>query len=252
MQHSEKKMQKRILVIEDERHIAEGLQLNLSLQGYNVRLAYNGVSGLQEWKEWQPDLVVLDIMLPGIDGLSILQSIRLENEMIPILILSAKTEIDYKVKGLSYGVDDYLTKPFSLEEFLLRVERLLKRASWQENSRPAIHTESENSRDSYSFGDNHIDFTTMTATCSAGNINLTEQEVKLLKLFVVNQGTPLSRQQILQIGWGYSKRTSTRTVDNFIVRFRKYFEKTPKNPVHFKSIRSIGYVFYPDPDKPPE
>jgi DNA-binding response OmpR family regulator len=249
MQNSSDKMQKRILVIEDERHIAEGLQLNLSLQGYIVRLAFNGVSGLQEWKEWQPDLVVLDIMLPGIDGLSILQSIRLENEMVPILILSAKTEIDFKVKGLSYGVDDYLTKPFSLEEFLLRVERLLKRASWQGNSQPVINTGTENDQASYSFGDNHIDFKTMTAACSGGTINLTEQEVKLLKLFIVNQGIPLSRQQILQIGWGYSKRISTRTVDNFIVRFRKYFEKIPKRPVHFKSIRSIGYVFYPDPDK---
>jgi DNA-binding response OmpR family regulator len=243
-------MQKRILVIEDDRHIAEGLQLNLSLQGYDVRLAFNGVAGLQEWKEWQPDLVVLDIMLPGIDGLSILQSIRLDNEMVPILILSAKTEIDYKVKGLTYGVDDYLTKPFSLEEFLLRVERLLKRASWQGDSGSAVTSDSESDKEFYSFGGNHIDFKTMTAICEQGKINLTEQEVKLLKLFIVNQGTPLSRQQLLQIGWGYSKRTTTRTVDNFIVRFRKYFEKTPKNPIHFKSIRSIGYVFYPDPDEP--
>ena len=244
-------MRKRILVIEDERHIAEGLQLNLSLQGYEVRLAFNGVAGLQEWKEWQPDLVVLDIMLPGIDGLSILQSIRLENEMIPILILSAKTEIDYKVKGLSYGVDDYLTKPFSLEEFLLRVDRLLKRASWQGDSQSVVNSGSETSKERYSFGDNHIDFKTLTATtCHRDKISLTEQEVKLLKLFIVNQGTPLSRQQILQIGWGYSRRITTRTVDNFIVRFRKYFEKNPKNPEHFKSIRSIGYVFYPNPDQP--
>jgi two-component system alkaline phosphatase synthesis response regulator PhoP len=244
-----KKTKRRILVIEDEHHIAEGLQLNLSLQGYDVRLAFNGVSGLQEWKEWQPDLVVLDIMLPGIDGLSILQSIRLENEMVPILILSAKTEIDYKVKGLSYGVDDYLTKPFILEEFLLRVERLLKRASWTRDPHTSIDVDSNYNKDFYSFGDNHIDFKTMTAICKSGKISLTEQEVKLLKLFIAYQGKPLSRQQLLQIGWGYSKRTTTRTVDNFIVRFRKYFEKTPKNPAYFKSIRSIGYVFYPHPDK---
>jgi DNA-binding response OmpR family regulator len=244
------KTKKRILVIEDEHHIAEGLQLNLSLQGYDVRLAFNGVSGLQEWKEWRPDLVVLDIMLPGIDGLSVLQSIRLESEMVPILILSAKTEVDYKVKGLAYGVDDYLTKPFSLEEFLLRVERLLKRASWSRNSHSAVDADSIIDKDVYSFGDNHIDFKTLTATtCGSGKISLTEQEVKLLKLFIAYQGTPLSRRQLLQIGWGYSKRTSTRTVDNFIVRFRKYFEKTPKNPAHFKSIRSIGYVFYPYPEK---
>ena len=244
------KIKNRILVIEDERHIAEGLRLNLSLQGYDVRLAFDGVSGLQEWKTWQPDLVVLDIMLPGIDGLSILRSIRLENEMVPILILSAKTAIDDKVKGLSYGVDDYLTKPFILEEFLLRVERLLKRASWNRDSTGVLDVHDVSGKELYSFGDNHIDFHRMTAQCQKGEISLTEQEVKLLKLFIANQGKPLSRQQLLQIGWGYSKRTTTRTVDNFIVRFRKYFEKTPKNPVHFKSIRSIGYVFHAHPDEP--
>ena len=101
----------------------------------------------------------------------------------------------------------------------------------------------------YSFGGNDIDFKRMTALCRCGEINLTEQEAKLLKLFIANQDKPLSRQQLLQIGWGYSGRTTTRTVDNFIVRFRKYFEKKPKNPVHFKSIRSIGYVFCPHPEK---
>lgn len=243
---------KRILVIEDERHIAEGLQFNLSLQGYDVRLAYNGVSGLQEWKDWQPDLIVLDIMLPGIDGLSVLQSIRLENEMLPILILSAKTDIDYRVKGLSYGVDDYLTKPFSLEEFLLRVERLLKRASWSSDAATTRHVDTDGNLNEFAFGGNRIDFNRMTAHCRSGRITLTEQEAKLLKLFIANQGKPLSRQQLLQIGWGYSKRTTTRTVDNFIVRFRKYFEKTPKTPKHFVSIRSIGYVFYPEPESPKE
>jgi len=121
---------KRILVIEDERHIAEGLKLNLSLQGYDVIIASDGVAGLKKWKEWMPDLIVLDIMLPGIDGLSVLQNIRLEDERIPILILSAKGEPDDRIKGFSYGVDDYLSKPFNLEEFLLRVERLLTRGSW--------------------------------------------------------------------------------------------------------------------------
>jgi len=121
---------KRILVIEDEEHIAEGLKLNLSLQGYDVKIAVDGVSGLRQWKRWMPALIILDIMLPDIDGLSVLQSIRLEDERIPILILSAKGDPDDKIKGFSYGVDDYLSKPFNLEEFLMRVERLLVRASW--------------------------------------------------------------------------------------------------------------------------
>jgi two-component system, OmpR family, alkaline phosphatase synthesis response regulator PhoP len=237
----------RILVIEDDKHIAEGLKLNLSLQGYEVGIALNGVTGIQMWRDWQPDLIVLDIMLPGIDGLSILRNIRLEDEKIPILILSAKVATDYKVKGLAYGVDDYLTKPFSLEEFLLRVDRLLKRASWSHPGDAFENGFSENETNIFSFGNNRIDFKTMTATCKSGKVRLTEQEAKLLKLFLMNPGKPLSRDKLLQIGWGYTKGTTTRTVDNFIVRFRKYFEDNPKDPSYFISIRSIGYVFNADP-----
>ena len=184
-------------------------------------------------------------MLPGIDGLSVLRSIRLEDERIPILILSAKAATDYKVKGLSYGVDDYLTKPFSLEEFLLRVDRLLTRLSWYEEDGTENMTGSPEKK-IYTFGDNRIDFSTLIARNRKGEIQLTEQEAKLLKLFVQNPGKPLSRKKLLEIGWGYTGGTTTRTVDNFIVRFRKYFEKNPKKPVHFKSLRSIGYVFYAD------
>jgi two-component system alkaline phosphatase synthesis response regulator PhoP len=230
---------KRILIIEDDRHIAEGLELNLTLQGYDVDMAPDGVAGLAKWREVGPDMVILDIMLPGIDGLSILQSIRLEDEKLPILILSAKGDPDDRIQGLAFGVDDYMAKPFNLEELLLRVERLLKRGDWsQENSVPTTPTFS-----TYEFGDNYIDFQTNKARCQMGDISLTEQESKLLKLFISNRGKPLSRDQLLQIGWGYSRKTSTRTVDNFIVRFRKYFETDPKNPVYFKSLRSFGYLF---------
>jgi two-component system, OmpR family, alkaline phosphatase synthesis response regulator PhoP len=238
---------KRILVIEDDHHIAEGLKLNLSLQGYEVGIALNGVTGIQMWREWRPDLIILDIMLPGIDGLSILRNIRLEDEKIPIFILSAKVATDYKVKGLAYGVDDYLTKPFSLEELLLRVDRLLKRASWSIPSDVFANGLSENETNIFSFGTNQVNFQTMTAACKVGKVRLTEQEAKLLKLFLMNPGKPLSRNKLLQIGWGYTKGTTTRTVDNFIVRFRKYFEDNPKNPSYFISIRSIGYVFHADP-----
>jgi len=230
MKHSAKK---RILIVEDEGHIAEGLELNLSLQGYDVTIAPDGVAGLQKWKEWQPDLIVLDIMLPGIDGLSVLQNIRLEDDRIPILILSAKSDTEDKIKGLSCGVDDYITKPFDLDEFLLRVERLVTRASWAR----------EESYLSKAVGDNRIDFETSTADCKCGEIRLTDQEVKLLRLFIARRGKPLARNEILQIGWGYTGEMTTRTVDNFIVRFRKYFEDNPKKPVFFKSIRSIGYMF---------
>jgi DNA-binding response OmpR family regulator len=234
---------KRILVVEDDAHIAEGLKLNLSLHGYEVSVAENGVSGLRRWRELKPDLIVLDIMLPGIDGLSVLQSVRLEDERVPILILSAKAEPDDKIKGLSCGVDDYLSKPFNLEEFLLRVERLLVRASWSIHEEK-INVKLDGSGDKkYSFGDNTIDFEKSVALCRAGQIVLTEQEMKLLKLFIANRGKTLSRKKLLEIGWGYTGITTTRTVDNFIVRFRKYFEVDPKKPRYFKSLRLIGYLF---------
>jgi two-component system alkaline phosphatase synthesis response regulator PhoP len=234
-----KKTGKRILVIEDDEHIAEGLKLNLSLQGYEVMVALDGVSGLSRWKEWQPHLIVLDIMLPGIDGLSVLRNIRLVDERIPILILTAKGAPDDKVKGLSYGVDDYMTKPFNLDEFLLRVERLLTRVSWNHRKEAEIDAAVR----IYLFGGNRIDFDTHSAECRLGKVALTEQEMKLLKLFIANRGKPLSRKQLLEIGWGYTGGTTTRTVDNFIVRFRKYFEDDPQAPVYFQSIRSVGYIF---------
>ena len=233
----------RILVVEDEKHIAEGIRLNLSLLGYDVAIAIDGVSALQQWKTWRPDLIVLDIMLPGIDGFSVLQSIRLEDEKLPILILSAKATPDDRIRGLTHGVDDYLTKPFNLEEFQLRVERLIKRASW---SRGEIDRKSDRTAmvdNVFSFGGNRVEFDTGTAYCQAGVMRLTEQELKLLKLFIRHRGKPLSRTKILEIGWGYTGEMTTRTVDNFIVRFRKYFEANPKKPVFFKSVRSVGYLF---------
>ena len=238
---------KRILVIEDEGHIAEGICLNLSLQGFDAKIASDGIEGLEQWRSWKPDLIILDIMLPMIDGFSILKTIRQEDEKIPVLILSARGDTKDKVKGLRYGVDDYLSKPFDLEEFLLRVERLIKKKTWYDRDkkdRKPGYKMFEG--DHYDFGDNHIDFVSFKAECVAGEIVLTEQEIVLLKLFISNKGKHLSREMLLTAGWGYSRGTSTRTVDNFIVRFRKYFEKNPKKPVHFISRRSVGYIFNHD------
>ncbi len=229
---------KRILVVEDEAHMAEGLKLNLSLKGHEVRVATDGLSGLNAWREWQPHLIVLDIMLPVMDGLTVLQNIRLEDERLPILILSARGETDDRIAGFSHGVDDYLSKPFDLDEFLLRVDRLLTRVSLYEAS-----SGQQTAPSTYSFGGNTIDFGTLSATCRSGDITLTDQEAKLLKLFIANRGTPLSRQRILEIGWGFARGSTTRTVDNFIVRLRKYFEEDPKKPLFFKSLRSVGYIF---------
>lgn len=235
---------KRILVIEDEVHIADGIRLNLSIQGYQVKIAIDGLDGLEQWRSWKPDLIILDIMLPMIDGFSILKTIRQSDEKIPVLILSARGDTKDKVKGLRYGVDDYLSKPFDLEEFLLRVDRLIKKKTWYEGEKKDKNLKSKTFEgDHYDFGDNHIDFVTFKAQCTAGEIILTDQEIVLLKLFIANKGKPLSREMLLTTGWGYSRDTSTRTVDNFIVRFRKYFEKNPKQPIYFISRRSVGYVF---------
>ena len=235
--------EKRILVIEDEDHIADGLKLNLELKGYSVRIAPDGIVALQDWKEWRPDLIVLDIMLPGIDGLSVLRNIRLEDKHIPILILSAKGDPENKIEGFFHGVDDYLSKPFNLEEFLLRVDRLLFRTLRQNGEGSESQNDLSVNDSIYIFGGNQIDFSTLTAQSRFGEIRLTEQEARLLKLFITNRGKPISRRKLLEIGWGYARGTKSRTIDNFIVRFRKYFEKNPQDPVYFKSLRSVGYVF---------
>ncbi len=236
---------KRILVIEDESHIAEGIRLNLSILGYQVKVAGDGIDGLDQWRQWAPDLIILDIMLPMVDGFSILKTVRQTDEKIPVLILSARGDTKDKVKGLRYGVDDYLSKPFDLEEFLLRVERLIQKTQWyrQKDTDGFSGSLQTFEGDLYQFGNNTIDFISLKARCAAGEIVLTDQEAVLLKLFIAHKGKPLSRQMLLSAGWGYSKETTTRTVDNFMVRFRKYFEKNPKKPVYFVSRRSIGYVF---------
>lgn len=230
-----------ILIIEDDAHIAEGLKLSLGLNGYSVSVAADGADGLAQWKKVTPDLIVLDIMLPVIDGLTLLQSIRLEDSRLPILILSAKAAPEDVIRGLSFGVDDYLTKPFNLEEFLLRVERLLTRSNWANDTKnPADDSDSE-----LRFGNNRVDFATQTAWHGQKEIALTDQEAKLLKLFAAHPNKVLARSVLLEVGWGYTRTVSSRTIDNFMVRLRRYFEENPKKPAHFKSIRAKGYLFDP-------
>jgi DNA-binding response OmpR family regulator len=159
------------------------------------------------------------------------------------LILSARTTPDDRIKGLTHGVDDYLVKPFILEELQLRVQRLLTRAAWGRGETSGAEPIVAGGPISFAFGGNRIDFAMAQAEGPGGRVSLTDQEMRLLKLFISNRGQVLSRQRLLEIGWGYSGRMTTRTVDNFIVRFRKYFEDDPKHPRYFKSIRSVGYLF---------
>jgi two-component system, OmpR family, alkaline phosphatase synthesis response regulator PhoP len=224
----------RILLVEDEESIRNLVKLNLELEGYEVSTANDGKKALQKFQEEHFDMLILDVMLPEVDGFSIAEKVRLTHLDIPIMMLTAKDGQQDRITGLRRGADDYLTKPFNLEELLLRVQKLLQRA---------VKTP-ENTPEHYTFGDNNINFVTFEVSNETnGTFSLTKKEAMLLKLLVDRKNEVVSRQQILQSVWGYDVFPSTRTIDNFILSFRKYFEKDPANPIHFLSIRGIGYKF---------
>ena len=225
-----------ILLIEDEQHIAKGIVLNLELKGHQVTCCSDGLSGLSTFKENEYDLLILDLMLPGMSGEKILENIREIDEKFPVLVLSAKDESASKINCFNLGTDDYLSKPFNLEEFLLRVERLLKRSHW------SLDAESDVLEEKFYFENSWIDFKKFKAKGVDGEIDLTEQETRLLELFIRKRGEVLKRSEML-IHIGYASDSETRTLDNYIVRFRKYFEQNPKEPKLFKSVRSVGYIF---------
>jgi len=174
-----------------------------------------------------------------------IKEIRKLDPKIPILVISAKDQVKEKIRCLSLGVDDYLSKPFDLDEFLLRVDRLITRSEWNiAQSAPSNNGELEDDLlDSVEFGSNFIDFKNLKARSPHGAYDLTLQEVKILKVFVLNPNKPLTREEILEKALGYDRGVTTRSLDNFIVRFRKYFEADAKNPKYFKSVRSVGYLF---------
>lgn len=234
---------KRILVIEDEKHIAEGLKLNLSLQGYEVFVERDGLKGLERWKKERPDLLVLDLMLPTLDGHKILRQIREMDERSPILVLSAKDQSKDKVSCLLDGVDDYIAKPFDLDEFLLRVRRLLQQSQWYSAVKQVGMPLIDESLKEFQFGHNFVDLEKLIAKTPSSEFSITIQEAQVLRLFFSNPERPLTRAELLEYGWGYDVETSTRTIDNFIVRLRRYFEVDPREPQHFISIRSVGYIF---------
>ena len=223
----------RILLVEDEQSIRDTVKLNLELEGYEVVTASTGKKALKAIKEQHFDLIILDIMLPEVDGYQIAEQTRLTNTRVPIIMVTAKADGADRIQGLKKGADDYLAKPFQLEELLLRVEKLLARTK----------TESGDNVDKVTFGPNKVNFQTYEAQTPRGVINLTKKEAMLLKLLVDRKNEVVSRQQILQAVWGYDVYPSTRTIDNFILSFRKYFEEDPKNPKHFQSIRGVGYKF---------
>jgi len=226
----------RILLAEDEESLRELIELNLELEGYHVDSVVDGKAALEKTKHAHYNLAILDVMLPLLDGFAVCESIRLENQELPIIFLTAKNTSADRVLGLKLGADDYLAKPFNLEELLLRVQALIKRGL----DRSAKSSELE----SYHFGENKIDFAQYSISTFRGEtITLTKKEIQLLKLLIDRKGEVVSRKQILEKVWGYDIFPSTRTIDNYILAFRKYFEKNPREPEFFFSIRSVGYKF---------
>ena len=224
-----------ILVVEDEENLHDALKLNLELEGYNVSSSFDGADALKQIQSAHFDLIILDIMLPSLDGFAITESVRLQHIETPILILSAKNTSANRVQGLKFGADDYLTKPFNLEELLLRVSKLLRKST-------SVPTSSIN--EVYSFAGHQINFKLQEALNVKGEkIALTKKESMLLQLLIENKNTVVTREKILQLVWGYKVYPTTRTIDNFILSFRKYFEQDPKSPNHFISIRGVGYKF---------
>ncbi len=222
-----------ILLVEDEQSLARGLQFNLEAEGYKVTWASDGQKALDLLAERSYDLVILDIMLPYHDGFEIAESIRSQSRQIPILFLTARQRMDDRLKGLQLGADDYLTKPFSLDELLLRVRRILERKAWyKENNSPA-----------YRIGAIQIDFDRLKLIKPGGSaIDLTPLEAKALRYLLDHRGKIVSRQELLQKVWNVDPEVETRTVDNFIARLRKYLDDDPSHPQWIKSIRGAGYM----------
>jgi two-component system alkaline phosphatase synthesis response regulator PhoP len=225
-----------ILVVEDEENLHETLKMNLELEGYEVTSAFDGAAAMQAVQNEYFDLIILDVMIPQIDGFAVTENIRLTNNEVPILILSAKNTSADRVLGLKKGADDYLIKPFNLEELLLRVHKLIdKNKKLQDRSTVG---------DTYSFGGHVVNFKAQEAVTIRGErLELSKKEAMLLKLLIENKNEVVPREKILQAVWGYNVYPTTRTIDNFILNFRKYFEEDSRNPKYFHSVRGVGYKY---------
>jgi two-component system alkaline phosphatase synthesis response regulator PhoP len=229
-------MMNNILLVEDEENLQHALKLNLELENYHVIAVGDGKKAIDTFRERKFDLVVLDIMLPEMDGYMVCENIRLHDQNIPILFLSAKSTPSERIEGLKKGGDDYITKPFELEELLIRIKKLLDKRDKMFSNEKALPN-------IFHFGNNWVNFDSHQAQGIEGKIDLTKKETLLIKLLIENKNTVVSREHILKVVWDYNVIPNTRTVDNFMLNLRKYFEEDPKNPVFFQSSRGIGYKF---------
>jgi DNA-binding response OmpR family regulator len=222
--------QETILVIEDDISLRNGLAMNFQLQGFKVLTAADGDEGMKKAFDTRPDLVILDIMLPGWSGLDILAELREKNADVPVLILSARDRTQDKIEGLEIGADDYVTKPFELPELLARVEAMLRRRRADKQAEPTI-----------SFGGVVIEPVIRKVTVRGEHVDFSAREFDLLLLMARSPGRPFTRDVILDRVWGWGFDGTTRTVDNFIMALRQKIEVNPSNPKHIKTIRQVGY-----------
>lgn len=227
-------MQKnKIFVVEDEENLADTIALNLTLEDYDVVVARSGSEALKIFKTQQNSisLVLLDVMLPDINGFDLCREFRQMNTAIPVIFLTAKSQTSDKIEGLKLGADDYITKPFDLEELLLRISNLIKRLK-----REVVSV--------YRFDGGEINFITYEITDIHGKkLTLSKREIGLLELLTTHLNRVISRDEIIEKLWETNENASSRTIDNYILNFRKYFERNPKEPKHFHSIRGVGYKF---------
>jgi DNA-binding response OmpR family regulator len=225
---------RRVLVVEDDASIALGLRINLEGEGYDVLSAEDGELGLTIAREQRPDLVVLDVMLPKMNGLQVLQTIRREGILMPIIVLSARTGEMDKVAGLELGAEDYVAKPFSLAELLARVRAALRRGPLTIPSPPrTVHV----------FGDIQVDALARTVTRAAGRIDITATEFDVLMCLIEASGTALAREEIFARVWGPNHHGTPRTIDNFIQQLRAKLEPDPQKPRYVLTVRGVGYRF---------
>jgi two-component system, OmpR family, alkaline phosphatase synthesis response regulator PhoP len=233
-----------ILIVEDERHLAIGIKYNFEAEGYRVTLAGDGPAALAIIQENPADvqLVILDLMLPGMSGYAVCESLREAGNDVPILMLSARTLTEDRIRGMNVGADQYLHKPFDLDELMAMVRNLLAR-----RGRVAAQPARRKLGDEFEFGEVKINFDTFQVTVRGRSLRLTSMEMKLLRYFIENEGSVISRSELLDNVWGLSGSLTTRTVDQFIVRLRRYFEADPAQPRHFLSVRGAGYRFVSQP-----
>lgn len=227
--------QKHILIVEDEAHLAHGIKFNLDDEGYLTSIAPDGPTALRLIDEIPSiGLVILDLMLPGMSGYAVCEALRQSGNHVPVLMLSARTLSEDRIRGYDVGADQYLQKPFELDELLAMVRNLLSRSQREPGGgRPAF----------FEFGSARVNFDTYEVTVGDQELRLTPIEMSLLRYFVENEGRVLTRAELLERVWRQPFIETTRTIDNFVMRLRKYFEDDPAKPRYFLSVRGVGYRF---------